>query len=933
MDDLAITKPERRLDLEFQRGDEIGRYIIVERLGAGAMGVVYGAYDPELDRKVALKVLRPRPGTDPTFAHHRLLREAQALARVNHPNVVAIHDFGEHEGRIFIAMEVVDGVTLTQWLDHERRPWRQVVRTFLQAGHGLSAAHAKGLVHRDFKPDNVMIDTDGRVRVLDFGLVRGDSSHHDTDSNPRRRALALHLTCDGAAVGTPAYMAPEQIVGTELGPETDQFAFCVSLWEALYDVPPFLGETTTSRTSSVVRGEIAAPPKTTKVPRRLARILRRGLEQRPWDRWPSMEALLAELERAAQYRSRWGTFALVTVGTTIAGMATLYEYDVERRKRACQREGAAIADVWDDSRHSRLRASLARSGSAHAMATADRVLPLLDGYASEWSRARAQACEATSIQRTWSTDLHARAAWCLEDRTMELESFVAELLQADQQTVDSAVLGATSLPPIASCVDLDVIGRMSNPPTDRVDDVRAVRANLARANVQQQLGAYQRGLSVARGAHMRAESVGHAGLRVRARHRIGALLAHAGQYEEAKLELEQAFFDAARLGVWEIAHQAALDLVFVVGHQLSRPDEGLRWSQHAEVMLARLADPGELQAAHQMGIIAAVQSAVGQHEVAAALFEQALRIQEAALGEDHPTVAASLNNAAVAASAAGRHDDARALQERALEIQRHALGRGHPYVATSMANLGLLHRHAGDWDSALAITEGALEIRRELFGDDHPDVAQTLNNLAAIHVDREEYRSAETLLLRALEIRTRLLGEDHPLVANTITNLAAVYQRLAQLDEARVMYERALPLLAESPQMTTVSLQLASVCEQLGDLPCATKIYQDVLRRQEALDPDGPLVAKTLLLLAQSRTSATAGLEEATRALHLRERAGASASDMAEAQFVVAQIAWRAGERRRSLDLADRAAQNWRDVDPAAAQRVENWIASRRANR
>jgi serine/threonine protein kinase len=236
VEDAGREASRRREEPPLEGGAHIGRYVILHRHGTGGMGHVYAAYDPELDRKVALKLVRPRyaskknrKGT--SQAHARMMREAQALARLSHPNVVAIHDVGLYEGQLFLAMDFVEGQTLDRWVTARKRTWQEVVGVYLQAGHGLAGAHAAGLVHRDFKPQNAIVGGDGRVRVLDFGLAHRqntDESSRSLDSSPvMRRAIAAPLTVDGAVVGTPAYMAPEQHLRKSTDARTDQFAFCM----------------------------------------------------------------------------------------------------------------------------------------------------------------------------------------------------------------------------------------------------------------------------------------------------------------------------------------------------------------------------------------------------------------------------------------------------------------------------------------------------------------------------------------------------------------------------------------------------------------------------------------------------------------------------------------------------------------------------------
>jgi formylglycine-generating enzyme required for sulfatase activity len=331
---------------DLETGARIGRYVIIERVGTGAMGVVYGAYDPELDRKVALKLIKPGQGVKDT-ARARLLREAKAIARLQHPNVVAVHDVGVFEDQVFLAMEFVAGGTIKSWLAAQPRSWREIVDVFVAAGRGLAAAHAAGLVHRDFKPDNVLLDKEQRPRVVDFGIARqagagdeelagetGDVAEDGTatlrDSSGKRTLATLTKT--GTWVGTPAYMAPEQFLGERGDEKSDQFSFCVALYEALYGERPFAGDDMLSISVNVTTEQFRPLPKDRGVPTWLRRVIMRGLKVAAAERWDSVAALIRALENdpAINLRRR-----LITGGAIVLVAATfLVAWQMVSRRRA-----------------------------------------------------------------------------------------------------------------------------------------------------------------------------------------------------------------------------------------------------------------------------------------------------------------------------------------------------------------------------------------------------------------------------------------------------------------------------------------------------------------------------------------------------------------------------------------------------------------------
>ncbi|MCH9683782.1 MAG: serine/threonine protein kinase, partial [Deltaproteobacteria bacterium] len=298
--DMAVYNNVRGSLFGSQAGapHRLGRYVVLGTLGRGGMGVVLRAFDLELDRQVALKVLHEHLGDRQTA---RLRREAQAMAKLSHPNVVQVYEVGQVDGRTFVAMELVRGQTPRQWMKQDPRPgWKACVRLFIRLGQGLAAAHEQGLVHRDFKPDNAIIDGKGRPRVLDFGLARRDDPV-EVESEPEW-ADALHsesadtsLTRTGVVMGTPAYMPPEQMRGRDTDARSDQFSFCVSLYEVLYGQRPFVGSSSAQLLVAIEDGEIKPVPRGPTIPAALRKAVVRGMAAEPGDRWPSMEALLAEL--------------------------------------------------------------------------------------------------------------------------------------------------------------------------------------------------------------------------------------------------------------------------------------------------------------------------------------------------------------------------------------------------------------------------------------------------------------------------------------------------------------------------------------------------------------------------------------------------------------------------------------------------------------
>jgi tetratricopeptide (TPR) repeat protein/predicted Ser/Thr protein kinase len=315
-DRAAAARVEERLFGELPPAPQIGRFVVLNKIGAGGLGIVYAAYDPQLDRRVAIKLVHRRH--EVARDGQRVLREAQALARLSHPHVVAVHEVGEHDDRLFIAMELVEGLTLSDWA---RRPheWRDALQALLDAARGLAAAHRAGIVHRDFKPANVIVGHDGRARVLDFGLARGATTG-GAPIDPSTSALDMQLTQSGTLLGTPAYLAPEQWVSGAVDARADQWAFCVTALEVLWGRRPFDGADSVALRARVLAGDIDKPPRSS-LPVQVERVLLRGLTVDPLLRHASMDALIDALERAARPPRRPVRWGLLGLGLVIVGAA------------------------------------------------------------------------------------------------------------------------------------------------------------------------------------------------------------------------------------------------------------------------------------------------------------------------------------------------------------------------------------------------------------------------------------------------------------------------------------------------------------------------------------------------------------------------------------------------------------------------------------
>ena len=440
--------------------DQIDRYRIKRRLGSGGMGIVYVAHDPELDRDLAIKVLRRGAPAE------RLRREAKALARLSHPNVVAVHDVGEHDGQTFVAMALVDGLNLRQWLATPHSPV-EVLRVLCKAARGIGAAHAAGLIHRDLKPDNIFVGSHGEVLVGDFGLAR-DASDGELEDGADLPAAATGLTLTGTVLGTPAYMAPEQAAGAATE-QSDQFSFCVTAYEALYGTRPFLGETFQDLLDSVERGVIARPVRSPGISTAVDRALRRGLRAEPAERFGTMAELISAIEPPPR---RWpyvvgaagGLIAAITATALVTGGTSAPD-----PQAACRATESMAAGGWNPTRRATLTAALhARGHTPDAVAELDR---LLDSYATLWTTARRDTCLAEVAGRTAPEQLAGRRA-CLETRKNAFDVQVTSLIEQNSDVFVNWKR-VTSLPPVEACASDDV-ARLSPGTTEHQTLMRAL---------------------------------------------------------------------------------------------------------------------------------------------------------------------------------------------------------------------------------------------------------------------------------------------------------------------------------------------------------------------------------------------------------------------------------------------------------------------------
>ncbi|MEM9459781.1 MAG: tetratricopeptide repeat protein [Myxococcota bacterium] len=867
----------------------LGRYAVLGTLGRGGMGTVLDAFDRTLDRRVALKVLHQDLGDQRT---RRLLREARAMAKLSHPNVVQVYEAGQVNGQTFVAMELVKGQTLAQWMHQEPRPgWRQCVEVFLQAGEGLAAAHAHGLVHRDFKPHNAIVEQSGRVRVLDFGLARQVESQNDEGStlpepgasmDSSYIALSNPLTRTGAMMGTPAYMPPEQMRGRRANMRSDQFSFCVSLYEAVYGERPYEGEWLGSLTKSMAQGRIRPAPLGTKVPRELRRVLLRGLSPDPARRWPSMTALLVELRRIVTPRSRRWIGAGILGGLTALGVGLAYQAEVSQR---CTGATTELAGVWDPGRRDEIEAAMLGTELAYADQTHQRVRARLSEYAREWAHKYTEVCEATAVRREQSDEEMSLRMGCLRERKAALNATAKVLAQADPQVMERAIQLGAELPALSQCDRVDRLRQQRQrvpPPEDPLEaaEVQQLRERLAEIEAERDTGRYPRALEQLAPVLERAEALGYMPLLAEAKQISGTLRQKHGQYAEAERELARAYALATEYGHDPLMFEAAKELAYVVGYRQARHDQGLLWAQTA-LPLARRSHEAAKQAAIT-STMGAIRYGQGHYEDAEHHYRRALELRRHALGEDHPLVANDTNDLGRALLEQGRYDDAEHSFHEALKIQQRTLGEYHPRMAYSINKLGQVNLGRGRLEEAKHNFLRALEIQQRTLSADHPDVASSTNNLGNTFASQEKYGQAERWFRRTLEIRERALGAHHPFVADSANNLGTVLLGQGRYTEAQAQYQRAQRIQQRvlGPQHPSIAVtfnNLGNLFFTLGQHARAETHYRQALEvHQHTLGDDHPNVAASMTNLGnvlRNQGKHAQAEQQHRRALAIYERA------------------------------------------------------------
>jgi serine/threonine-protein kinase len=931
--ELAVPAPGHTL---------AGRYMVFDQLGQGGMGVVVAAYDTRLDRRVAIKLLRAEQSQESSGGdgQARLVREAQAMARLNHPHVVAVYDAGSLEdGSLFIAMEYVEGETLRHWCARQKRAWREVLSAYLSAGRGLAAAHAAGLIHRDFKPDNVLVGKDGRVRVTDFGLARTHSSPAAPEQSPATLSSETWdsaLTEPGTLMGTPKYMAPELMRGEPAGVRTDLYAFCVSLYEALYEQLPFAGQNMAEYSRARREGRITPPPAQSPVPAWVARTLMQGLQAAPLQRPASMEALLATLENDPEVKSQAQRrmAAVASVGVLLAGLAIWGWARQQTQEPTCGQVERRLDGIWDATVKARLSEALLGTGAPYASDTVERVSTVLDGYAARWVQQSTALCEAEQSVR--ASRLAALRESCLERRRSRLRATTELLARGpDRELLDKAAQAVQSLPPLEDCADDKVLTATVPPPEDPAvrAAVEALLEQVDRVEAHLAAGKYKEGLAEAEPLLRQVEPVGHAPLHAQVLFQLARLRDHAGDPKSAEELSRQTLATAARGKDLPLMSRALSHLIVTVGVHQTRPQEVAPLEPAVEAIARSTGD--ELTQAFALHSLGYVLQKQGRYQEAREKLTQALELRQKLLGPEHPESATTLQLLGHVNWWLGNYEQALVESERALAVKTKALGPEHPETIAALNTTAAVLRDVGQYEEARKRLERVLALREKILGPDHPFVSNSLGNLSIALIDMGQYEEARQMAERALRLKEQQLGLENPELSGTLTNLANALSFLDRHEEARRHHVRALALTEKAlgPEHPLVAISLTGLGMELVSLRRYDEAQQRLDRAQAIMEkklgkdyPDLAYVFAVQATLLLERGKPAEALPLLERALKLSPK-GAS---LAEMQFSLARALWEAkrSERSRAVALATEARDAFQRLGHAPkAAKASKWLA------
>lgn len=887
---------------------QIGRYLVLSSLGVGGMGVVYRAYDPDLDRRVAIKILR---GPSTGDAKTRLVREAQAMAKLSHPSVVQVFDVGDIDDGIFVAMDLVEGEDLKAWIDAGSHRWEEVLGVLVQAGEGLAAAHRVGLIHRDFKPANVLLSRDPRTgqlraQVADFGLARlGDGTPEEFSSESPARdlrtrggvgssALQIEITGAGSLLGTPAYMSPEQHDGLVVDARTDQFSFAVALYEALYQRRPFDGETIEALAHESKQPRRPPPPPGSRVPAWLHRLVVRAMHPDRAERFPGMEELLSAIEAGrSKGRRRWAVasaiIAVVGVGVGVGLRGSAPEL--------CVGGPGRIAEAWGDAQRTAGEAAFAGTERPYAADTWSRAAARIDTYSDLWLDAYTETCAATLIRGEVSAAVMDLRMVCLDRHLRDLRLLTQGFAEADATTVEHAVRAVAALPEVAECGNVEQLLREVAEPSPAVAvEVADLRQELGAARSMVRLHQSAQATALLTGLRARVDAVDFPPLRAEFLAGLGIAQLRAGADEESRKTGQEALWAAIESHHDELIDAVLRGLVEAVGYRLGHRDEAQIWIDHAMARVARGGDQPEALAA-LLQVVAMTEITAGQNHTAQAQLVRSIDLLEGQ-GEEIALID-PLIALASAYVRSGAYGEAQRPLERALAIIDEELGPTHPQLINALNTLALIHERGARYDQALAALGRTLDLLIAHSGADHPNVGIVRQNVGGMLIRTGDHERARQELTLAREILEASVGPDHIALGGVNTFVGDLELSLGDTAAAAAAYQRSVAVRSAA----------------LGDQHFSLGL---------------PLVG--LARVALETGDMSEARSQSARALALYEQGDADPGDLGFARLTHAQAIWEEAPEE-AIREAEQALRELEGVGPAVAKErreADAWIQEHR---
>jgi eukaryotic-like serine/threonine-protein kinase len=901
---VALLAHEAPHSAALPPGSLIDRYQILAFVGRGSFGVVYAAFDPKLDRRVALKLLHADGGVD----EDRFLGEVRAMAKVSDPGVVAIYDAGRFDDRSYIAMEYIDGATLRAWLAAEPRSVEAITAAFVQAGRGLAAAHACGIIHRDFKPDNVLVRANETVAVTDFGLAeRAGRSHNE----------------DAWLVGTPAYMAPEALQRETVDVRADVYSFCVALYEAMFGAHPFPATTMTELVTAIARGPRV--PRDSRFPRHVRDAVIAGLAAKPSERPQTMTLLLRELQYSPRSKRRWLTGAGVIVAATTA--IAIRSMGAPDEQSSCSvRARDQVSAIWNADRRSTVRSALEQSNSPIGRDAAPRVEIVLDRYAASWQSAWIGACEARDT-RSNAVDLTERRLDCLERRRQQWAALVGTLAHPDERTVLNASTATYALPAVETCRGERWLPGLSV----NVADTRfsAAHAAIANAQVFADLGRTVDGLAALVSPLGLAVETGDRALEAEAR-LVEGDLRRAVEPRAAEAPLHAAAIAASAAGRLDLESAAKILLVQTLAHSQLRLEEVGLAAKYAEALVDRLGDP--LATADYRYARALAEWSIGGSGRSLPFDIGTLIAQLTVRGNDHPKTAEAQNSLAVTLFELEKLDASIALEHRAIETRERLQGPEHPETLNAKGNLAYALAERGDIVEARQLQESVAAGRERLFGPDYFLLSETWLRLSRLY-QWELGRSDDALAAgrKALAIDTKEFGESSSEAIASMANLARILAARGEHDEAERVSAQALAIAdrnlpAEHLLSRTALLARGYALERAGRCKEAIPLLE--LLDHRASDASTGRSDLVVGLVAHAHCRVAAGDPRAAeavllRALALREETrGVNSPLVADVLIELASFYRGQHRSREAIDAAERAVRLRAKVEGSVLERA-----------